>query len=300
MLQTELLRGWLTDAYGAEVALMELLERQLVDLSGQHELEDRIARFIEQSHRHANMLQEGITRLEGETSSLNYGGLPALLNNLQGLWSKPASSTLVKHVVVDIAALHFQIARVKTLIAAASGIGDAEVETSCREIVRETQEMADWLRDQLPRLVQQLTGTLDGGEDLSAEQQAKIDGAGTLQKRHLYAVVDDEPAAREVEGALRGEGSQSERLAGRAAATALTEEAQGSGGALHKAMRSLKSGAGETQYAEHYATHVENGRIVLAVPCRDRDTVEKLIGTIKEHGGYDFAYFSDGSIEAVE
>jgi ferritin-like metal-binding protein YciE len=300
MLQKELLRGWLADAYGAEVALMELLQRQLIDLSGQHEMEDRIVRYIEQSHRHANMLQESITRLEGETSSLNYGGLPALLSSLQGLWSKPASSMLVKHVVVDTAALRFQLARVHTLISAANGIGDAEVETTCREIVRETQEMADWLCDHLPRLVQQLTGTLDGGEDLSHEQQAKFDAAGALQKRHLYAVVDDEPAARKVEKALTTEGRQSERLAGRAAATTLTEEAQGPGGTLHKMMHSLKSSPGETQHAEHYATHVENGRIVLAVPCRDRDTAEKLIGTIKEHGGYDFAYFSDGSIETVE
>src|SRR5690349_8782016 len=147
MLQTELLRGWLSDAYGAEVALIELLERQLIDLTGQHELEERIQRFIEQAHRHANMLQEGITRLEGETSSLNYGGLPALTNNLQGLWSKPASSTLVKHVVVDTTALHFQIARIKAVIGAANGIGEAEIGSTCREILGETQEMATWLGD---------------------------------------------------------------------------------------------------------------------------------------------------------
>src|SRR5579875_2568911 len=112
MLRTDVLRDWLTDAYGAEVALLELLERQLTDFTGQHEMEDRIQRFIEQSHRHANMLQEGITRLEGETSSLNYGGLPPLLSSLQGLWSKPASSVLVKHVVADHTAIHYQIARI--------------------------------------------------------------------------------------------------------------------------------------------------------------------------------------------
>lgn len=303
MLRTQLLGNWLADAYGTEAALVDVMSKQLSGLSGQHEMESRFLQYLEQIQRHANMIQERVGDLGSETSALNQGGLPALVDSMTGLWTKPTSSMLVKYAVVDTMAVHYEIAQVGVASAGARAIGDEQTLAVCQDILREKREMAQWLDDYLPRLVHQLTNTIGGGEDTSTveEQRGKVDGAGTLRRNHLYAVADDDQIAREVEQALTADGIDGvERLEGKAAATALTGEAKGPSGAILGAIRSLKTAAGETQQAEHYATHVENGRIVLSIPCDSQASADRLIDLIKEHGGYDFAYFSEGSIEGVE
>src|SRR5581483_7099343 len=123
MLQTDLLRTWLEDAYGAETALLDIMQKQLTDLSGQHELDEKVQQYLNRMQRHANMLQECIAGLQGETSSLNKGGLPDALNSLKELWSRPTSSVLVKHAIVDATAIYYQVAQVKAVHMMARAIG---------------------------------------------------------------------------------------------------------------------------------------------------------------------------------
>lgn len=300
MLQTDVLRIWLEDAYGAEVALLDIMEKQLADLNGQPELDEKVQQYLNRTQRQANMMQECIAGLKGETSALNKGGLPAALNSLKNLWSRPTSSTLVKHAIVDATAIHYQIAQVKAVLGIAREIGADDVVTTCQQILGEKEEMVGWLDGYLPQLVHQLTRAGDGGEETADDPRHKVDRAGTLHKQHLYAVVDDEEAARKVKQLLHDDGVEADWFGDKAAAKALTEEAKGPTSLVGKAIRSVKSGTGETQQAEHYATHVENGHIVLSIPCGDRASAERLLGTIKEHGGYDFAYYSAGSIESIE
>jgi len=183
---------------------------------------------------------------------------------------------------------------------AAHGSGHAGIARTCEEILRDKREMVQWLDDYLPTLVHQLTNTLDGGENTSEDQHSKVANDGTLQKRHLYAVVDNEQQAHEIVQALNNEGVDVDALAGRREAETLTKEAQGPTSLVQKATRFMKNATGEKQYATHYATHVENGRIVLAMPCPDRAAADKLVAIIKEHGGYDMTYFSDGTMESIE
>jgi ferritin-like metal-binding protein YciE/BarA-like signal transduction histidine kinase len=300
MLQTNLLRNWLADAYGAEIALVDVMETQLADLSGQHEMEAKFFEYLDTLQRHANMLQDCIADLEGETNALNKGGLPTLINSMKDLWARPVSSRLVKHDIVDFASMHYELAQVNALRVAAHGSGHAGIARTCEEILRDKREMVQWLDDYLPTLVHQLTNTLDGGENTSEDQHSKVANDGTLQKRHLYAVVDNEQQAHEIVQALNNEGVDVDALAGRREAETLTKEAQGPTSLVQKATRFMKNATGEKQYATHYATHVENGRIVLAMPCPDRAAADKLVAIIKEHGGYDMTYFSDGTMESIE
>ena len=299
MLQTNLLREWLADAYGMESSLMDIMETQLSDVSGQHDMEDKLQQYLRRLHRHANMVQDRIMALKGETSSLNKGGLPTFINSMKDLWQSPTSSTLIKHSIVDFAAVHYEIAQFDAVHAAARGFGDEETAHVCQEILSEKREMARWLDEHMPQLVHQITATLDGQHGASEHNSDKVDGAGTLHKRYLYAVADDERVAKDVEKALQDQGATVERLQGAEAAQSLREEAQGPRSVVGKIARGLKGFAGETHQAEHYATQVENGRIVLSAPCADRATADKLIAAAKEHGGYDFAYLTGGSIESV-
>lgn len=300
MLQSDVLRTWLEDAYGAEIALLDIMEKQLADLSGQHEMDEKVQQYLNRMQWHANMMQECLTDLKGETSSLNKGGLPDALNSLKELWSKANSGVLVKHSIVDATAVHYQVAQVKAIMVAARGIGAGDVATTCQRIVSEKEEMAAWFAGYLPELVHQLTRALNGAEEVADDARHKVDRAGTLHQQHLYAVFDEAEAARKATESLQSEGVQVEWFADKAAAVALTEEANGATSLVGKMIRSVKGGTGETQHAEHYATHVENGHIVLSIPCHDRGTAERLMSTIKDQGGYDFAYYSASSIETIE
>ncbi len=300
MLQTNLLRSWLADAYGAEIALVDVMETQLADLSGQHEMEAKFFDYLDALQRHANMLQDCIADLEGETNALNKGGLPTFINSMKDLWVRPTSSMLVKHDIVDFASMHYELAQISALRVAAHSSGHAKIARTCEEILRDKREMVQWLDDYLPTLVHQLTNTLDGGEDTSEDQHSKVANDGTLQKRHLYAVVDNEQQAHAVVQALNNEGVDVDALAGRREAETLTKEAQGPTSLVQKATRFMKNATGEKQQATHYATQVENGRIVLAMPCPDRATADKWVAIIKEHDGYDMTYFSDGTMESIE
>src|SRR5579875_2439048 len=206
MLQTEFLRSQLEDAYGAESALLDVMETQLADLTGQQEMESKYLQFLDQAHRHANMLQDCVMRLHGGTSSLDKGGMSTFINTMKDLWTRPVSSRLVKHDMIDFAAIHYEMAQLNALVVAARTIGDAETASVCAEILREKREIVEWLYGHLPQLVHQLTSTVKGGEDTSEEKHREVDSAGTLQKRRLYAVVDDEQKAREAEQVLKGAG----------------------------------------------------------------------------------------------
>ncbi|MDQ2827781.1 MAG: ferritin-like domain-containing protein [Chloroflexota bacterium] len=299
MLQTNLLRSWLADAYGAEVALVDVMETQLADLSSQHEMEAKFFEYLDMLQRHANMLQDRITDLEGETNALNKGGMTSFINTMKDLWVRPINSRLVKHDIVDGASIHYQIAQVNALRVAAHSSGHAEVTRTCEDILRDKREMVQWLDDYLPTLVHQLTNTEDGGEDTSEDEHSKVGNDGTLQKRHLYAVVDEERQAREVTQALKNAGVDVDVLKGRREAETLTKEAQGPTSLVQKTTRFMKNATGEKQQATHYATQVENGRIVLAMSCPDRVTADTLVAIIKEHGGYDMTYVGEGTMESI-
>ncbi len=301
MLQTELLRRWLADAYGGKITLVDAMETQLADLSGQHEMEATFMEYLDTLQRHANMLQECIADLEGETNALNMGGLPAFMHSMTDLWVRPVSSRLVKHDIVDVASIHYHIAQVNALRVAAHGSGHEKIARTCEEILRDEREMAHGLDDYLPTLVHQLTHTLEGGggEHTSEDQHRKVANDGTLQTRHLYAVVDTEQQAREVMHALKNDGVDVDALEGRRQADTLNKEAQGPTSLLQKASRFMKNATGEQGYATRYATHLVNGRIVLTMPCPDRATVDTVVAIIKAHGGYDMTYLSEGTMENI-
>jgi len=62
MLQTELLRHWLADAYGTEIALVDAMETQLADLSGQHEMEATFFGYLDTLQRRGSAARRAMKR----------------------------------------------------------------------------------------------------------------------------------------------------------------------------------------------------------------------------------------------
>jgi ferritin-like metal-binding protein YciE len=66
------------------------------------------------------------------------------------------SDELVKNALLDYATEQFEMACYIALESAARDLGDAYVGDICREIIRDEQEMADWIQTQLPQLVREV------------------------------------------------------------------------------------------------------------------------------------------------
>jgi ferritin-like metal-binding protein YciE len=144
---------WLNDAYGMETALVQVLENHAKDAEGHPQVQNRIQEHLETTRRHADRVEECIQRLGGDTSSLK-AGVSKITGTLQGMSTEPAEDELVKNALSDYASEQFEVASYKSLITAAQELGDEETVRACQENLREDEEMARWLEQQLPTITQ--------------------------------------------------------------------------------------------------------------------------------------------------
>src|SRR3712207_2617962 len=144
---------WLNDAYGMENALVRVLKNHAKDAEGRPQVQNGIREHIETTRRHADRVKERIQRLGGDTSTLKTG-MATISGTLQGMSTGVAEDELVKSAISDYAAERFEVACYRALITAAEEIGDQETVHACQENLREDEEMARWLEQQLPTVVE--------------------------------------------------------------------------------------------------------------------------------------------------
>lgn len=145
----DLLLAWLNDAYGMENALIQTLQNHARDAKNYPQMQAKLDQHLAQTRRHADMVKSCIERLGGSTNSVKTT-LGAMMGKVQGLSTGPAADEVVKDGLADFAAENFEIASYTALIAAAQQLGDRETVATCQQILREEQEMARWLEENLP------------------------------------------------------------------------------------------------------------------------------------------------------
>src|SRR5947209_6211755 len=150
--QKETLISWLNDAFAMETSLVQVLENHASDVK------DRpVAEHLEKTRLHAERVRDCVERLGGSTSSMKTA-LGAVTGFFQGRSTGISPDELVKNALSDYAAEHFEIASYNALIVAARALGEPEVARVCEEILRDEQDMARWLENQLPTVVQEYLG----------------------------------------------------------------------------------------------------------------------------------------------
>ncbi len=117
-------------------------------------MQNGIQEHIETTRRHADRVKECIERLGADTSGLK-AGTAKISGTLQGMSTGIAEDELVKNAISDYAAEQFEIASYRSLIAAAEELGEQETVRACQENLREDEEMAQWLEQQLPTVIQE-------------------------------------------------------------------------------------------------------------------------------------------------
>lgn len=150
----ELLVAWLNDAYAMEQGLEETLKRHADDAKEDPKVHDRIILHIEETRDQARIVSECIEALGGKTSKVK-SALASVSGAVQGMMNRPASDTMVKNALADYAAEHFEIASYKALIHAATELGEDTIAERLTGILRQEEDMAQFLEQQVPAAISQ-------------------------------------------------------------------------------------------------------------------------------------------------
>jgi len=150
----ETLIGWLNDAYAMEKGLVQVLENHANDVKDRPQMYQKIAQHLEQTRMHAERVRECVERLGGSTSSVKTA-MGAISGFFQGRSTGVSPDELVKNALSDYAAEHFEIASYRALIVAARLLGENQVVQVCESILRDEEDMAKWLEQNLPMAVQE-------------------------------------------------------------------------------------------------------------------------------------------------
>ena len=140
------------DAHAMEEQAETMLGMTASRVEKYPELKLRLEQHQEETRRQAKLLSEHIDRIGGGTSSIKDMAGKAMAT-AQGLNGMLMGDEVAKAMLASYAFEHMEIASYRQLIAAADYCGEQEFKHACESILREEEQMADWLRDRMPQLV---------------------------------------------------------------------------------------------------------------------------------------------------
>jgi ferritin-like metal-binding protein YciE len=145
---------WLRDAHAMEEQAEQILSTQAKRLENYPELRKQVEHHLQETRRQAERVQGCIERHGSSTSVVKdvTGKLVAFGQSLSGLF---VGDEVMKASLADFTFENMEIASYKIIIAAAEQIGDTETKRVCEEILREEEQMASWLEQNLPSLTAQ-------------------------------------------------------------------------------------------------------------------------------------------------
>lgn len=203
MTQQKSVIDWLRDAHAMEAGGVVTLTNHAEAAGDYPEVSAKLREHAEATRRHAELLEGRLAALGTGPSSLKEA-VGAAFSKVAGVANLPASDTVVKNALGDLAAENFEIASYVSLIAAAEEIGDGETASVCRQILRDEEAMADWLKAQIPALTRQFLARQAGeagGGGLLEQTKGTVQGLGG-QIKAAAPDAGDTRSALLVSGAL--------------------------------------------------------------------------------------------------
>ena len=148
MQANELLATWLKDAYAMEKAMIPVLENHAKDAEDHPDVRDRDLRHLEETRRHADLVEECLSQL-GDKPSRAKSAWGQVMGRFTAMGTAPFRDELMKNFISDYATEQFEIASYKALIAAARATGEEGIAGVCEEILADEEEMAAWLNEHM-------------------------------------------------------------------------------------------------------------------------------------------------------
>ena len=143
---------WLRDAYAMERGLEIMLNKQSQNDELHAELRAQARVHLEETKRHAALVEECLKVLGSDTSTIKTGGWQAM-EALKGASTNFARDERVKDLLAAYASEHFEIACYRALTIAAQQAGLPQVAAACEEIIFDERNMARWIDENLPVVV---------------------------------------------------------------------------------------------------------------------------------------------------
>jgi ferritin-like metal-binding protein YciE len=145
---------WLRDAHAMEEQAQQMLSGTARRIKNYPELKAQLERHLEQTRRHTDMVRRCIERRGTRTSTLKNTAakLVAIGQVLSGLF---VGDEIIKASLATYTFEQMEIGSYRILIATAEALGDAETKLVCEQILREEENMARWLEENLPSVTRQ-------------------------------------------------------------------------------------------------------------------------------------------------
>ena len=156
--------SWLRDAYAMEGQAIELLETQIQRLENYPETLPRLRQHLQQTLDQQAAVERCQGRLDADPSLLKESAMK-LGATMQGMMHAMSSDEVLKHALASHAFEQFEAGSYRSLKAAAEAAGEAEIARTCERLMREEQDMARWVWDQLPQLTRQYMERSAGGAE---------------------------------------------------------------------------------------------------------------------------------------
>ena len=134
-----------------EQTQIQVLENHAKDAKDVPWVRERDEQHLAETKRHAERVRECLDLLGAKPSAMK-SAMGNITGMVQGASSGMFKDELVKNFLSDYAAEHFEIACYTSLIAAAEEVGQPQVASICREILRDEEAMAQWLEDNIPEV----------------------------------------------------------------------------------------------------------------------------------------------------
>lgn len=147
--------GWLRDAHAMESSTIDNLQHQADHLKNYPILQARFRQHREESIRQRERIEDCLRRLGEDEASGVKETVTRLVGNVQAWITGLSADEVVKQVIGATAFEHFEIANYRSLIAAAEHCAEMGIATTLSESLREEEEMARWLEQQIPEITRE-------------------------------------------------------------------------------------------------------------------------------------------------
>ena len=145
--------AWLDDAYAMESGLIPILQNHARAFEAEMpEAAVRLREHISETRRHAERLEQCLRTLNAAPSTAK-STLSTVMGSIEGLSTAVFRDEFVKDALADYGAEQFEVACYTALVTSAMELGYPDIAHMCELNLKEDEEMARWLRQQLPSVV---------------------------------------------------------------------------------------------------------------------------------------------------
>ena len=153
---------WLRDAHAMEVAHIDNIERLVGVTDDYPQLKAQLQRHLDVTRRQREEIQRQLENMGSDTSTLK-DWVMRIPGRLEPLLSLFTPDSMPKNCLAAHGYEAFEIASYRSMLGAAEELGMTDLRAMCERFIREEQEMATFLFDNLPGITRQYLRGLEQG-----------------------------------------------------------------------------------------------------------------------------------------